>query len=121
MVRRLTVSLMLLACLLGIIQPALACVSQADCCHAGCGQPIHPGAGSVAISDCCATDAVSSSVSITTQPRHALGQTFGSLVITAGPAHFQSAVQPGVPPRLTELSCAVDPSPIYLRTARLRL
>lgn len=120
MVRRLTVSLMLLACLLGMIQPAVACVSQSDCCTAGCGQPTHfP--GWVAISDCCATPAVSPSVSITAPQRHALHQVSGSPVLTAQHANFQRATYLGVARRLTADASAVDQSGIYLRTARLRL
>ena len=121
MVRRLTVSLIVLACLLGMVQPALACVSQSDCCPAGCGQPTHRSAAWVEISDCCATAAVNPSVSITAQQRHALDQTSGSPVLTAGPLDFQASAHPSVPPRLTANASALDQSHTYLRTARLRL
>lgn len=121
MVRRLTVSLMLLTCLLGMIQPALACVAPTDCCSTGCGRPMHPGAGWVETSDCCATAAVVSSVSITAQARHALDPASGSPAVTAGPADLQLARYPNVLARLPATQSPVDQSHIYLRTARLRL
>lgn len=120
-VRRLTVSLMLLACLLGIIQPAVACVSQSDCCQSVCGQPIHSGTGWVQVSECCATAAVGSSVSIAAQPRQALEHASVFPATIARPADFQLSVDSLIPARPTATAAPVDESRIYLRTARLRL
>ena len=120
-VRRLTVSLTLLACLLGIIQSALACVPQGDCCQSGCGQPVQASAAWGELFTCCATAAVGTSVSITAEPRGALQQASGPPALSVRPADFRLPLRSAISAQPTASASAVDESRIYLRTARLRL
>jgi hypothetical protein len=119
--RRLTVSLTLLACLLGIVQPALACVSQSDCCQSGCGQPVHSGAGWIEVVDCCVTAAVGSSVSIAAQPRGVLQQASGFPALSVRLVDLQLSLDSTNSARAITTASAVNGSRTYLRTARLRL
>jgi hypothetical protein len=113
---------MLLACLLGIVEPALACVSPSDCCSSGCnGQP-QPGSGGVRLEECCGLQAtLGASLSIAPQTGQALNVAGGSpaFIALAGPVLL-------VPTRekLTAQAATTfrsDQSLTYLRTARLRL
>lgn len=119
--RRLIASILLVAWLLGTVQPAFACVSPSHCCLSDCNGQMSPGSvwnGD----DCCAIRAaVVAWVSLAPQFRHTLDGAGGS------PAFIDSAadLQP-VPPRETPVprpatGAATDRSLTYLRTARLRL
>lgn len=122
MVRRLAASLMLLACLLGIVQPALACVSRPDCCSSGCSTQAQPGLANAALDDCCGIQpAVGASVSLAPQPRHALNVAGGSPTPAAPVVDLQPRPQQTIlaPPSATRPP--TDQSLTYLRTARLRL
>ena len=119
---RLVAALMLLACLLGIAEPALACVSASHCCSSGCnGQP-QPGSGGVRLEECCGLQAtLGASLSIAPQTGQALNVAGGSpaFIALAGPVLL-------VPTRekLTAQAATTfrsDQSLTYLRTARLRL
>ena len=123
MVRRLAAVLMLLACFLGTVQPAFACVSRSDCCPSGCSDQASFGPGWVQWSDCCAVQApVGTSISTAPHSRQALNVAVGSpaLVTLADdplrlvPVHEIRAGQAASTSR-------PDQSLTYLRTARLRL
>ena len=121
-VRRLAASLMLLACFLGIVQPALACVSRPDCCSSGCSTQAQPGLADAALDDCCAIQAaVGASVSLAPQPRHALGVVGGSPTPVAPVVDLQLRPQRDIPARPSATRYPTDQSLTYLRTARLRL
>ena len=123
MVRRLAVSLILLACILGVLEPAFACVSSSECCPDGCSGQTQQGSGWVEMAGCCAIQApVAASFSIAPQSREALNVTGSS------PALVTLADDPLrlVPTREIRTAQAAstsrsDQSLTYLRTARLRL
>jgi hypothetical protein len=121
-VRRLIASIVLVACLLGIVQPAFACVSPPDCCLSDCAGRMPPGSGWVGRDDCCAIRAaVAAWVSLAPQSRQPLDVAGGSPAFIALAADLQP-----VPPRETPVprpatGAATDQSLTYLRTARLRL
>jgi hypothetical protein len=120
--RRLGASLMLLACLLGMVQPALACVPRSDCCTSGCSARTQPGLAESALDDCCAIQAaVGASVSPAPHPRHGLNVTGGSPAFIAPAADLQPRPPRnlGAPPLTTR--SPTDQSLTYLRTGRLRL
>jgi len=124
--RRLIASIVVLACLLGTLQPAIACAnstSRTDCCPAG--SPADTGrqaAPCAQASSCCALNpAIASSVS-------AIGvrtfQDHGSVPSAA--IALPITVRVGQYLRELQTSAAQTPDPInesltYLRTARLRL
>ena len=128
MVRRLIASMVVLACLLGILKPAIACadcVSRTDCCPAGssadCGAQMRGTSPCAQASSCCALRAaISPSVSalgIRATQGHASGPSAIALPVT---------VRVGQYPRELQTPTAQIPDPInesltYLRTARLRL
>ena len=127
--RRLIASMVVLACLLGIVQPAIACancISRTDCCPAGSpasgGERMHPAAPCAQVSSCCILSAaIAPSVSaIGVRTSH--DQASGYSAAIALPATV------GMAQHLRELQTAgakvPDPaneSLTYLRTARLRL
>src|SRR5262245_19569113 len=83
--RRLIVSMTLVACLVGIVQPALAC----DCCPKGSapGCVEQSAAGGITTEECCAAGAtLASSPWITAQTRQAADQAAGSPALFAAPA-----------------------------------
>ena len=121
-VRRLIASIVLVACLLGIVQPAFACVSPSNCCLSDCDGQMPPGSGWDGKDDCCAIRAaVTASVSLAPQLRQKLDGAGGS------PASITVAADPQpAPPRETPVprpstGAAIDQSLTYLHTARLRL
>jgi len=122
-VRRLGASLMLLACLLGIVQPAFACALSADCCQSGCTEPKPPGSGGVALEGCCVTQAaVGAPASLSPQARHALdGGADGSAAVIASADDFQAVPQREIGAARLAIRVATDKSLTYLLTARLRL
>ena len=125
MVRRLIASLVLVACLLGTVQPALACAhaaSRTDCCPTGSsGERLRPTAPSIEAYGCCAQPAaVTPSVSVVrarTVQGHA--STSPGAVDLTWVAVGQHVAAVRTPPAL--ISYHVDESLTYLRTARLRL
>jgi hypothetical protein len=117
---------LLLACLLGILQPAFACASRYDCCPpaapSGCGQAIRPADAGLETPDCCATRAfVAYSVSIIAQPRYAPDHAYNfpatPPILTVLPVPTDVVA----PARLVLTSHRLDESLTYLYTARLRL
>lgn len=129
MVRRLMASMVLVACLLGIVQPTLAytnCASRTDCCPAGsptgCAEQLCLASPCVQPGSCCAERATSTPSVSAVRPRTA--QAHGS-----GPSPA-NALPPGLPvgqhPRElrtqpAQIPAHVNQSLTYLRTARLRL
>ena len=127
--RRPIASLVVVACLLGIVQPAIACAagaSRTDCCPAGSpassGDQMRPASPALEAFSCCALPAaVTPSVSaVRTRTTHA--HTSGSTAI------FDLPMQDLVGPRLSALQAPpalipyyANESQTYLRTARLRL
>jgi hypothetical protein len=127
--RRLIASLVVVACLLGIVQPALACAngaSRSDCCPAGSpahgGDQMRPAFPSLEGYSCCALPAaVAPSVwAVRTRTTHALAS--GSTAMVDLPTQdlvgqHLSALQTS--PAL--IPYYANESQTYLRTARLRL
>lgn len=129
MFRRLTASLVLVACLLGIVQPALACANAAlrtDCCPAGASggsdQRIHSNSPAIDASDCCAVrTGITPSVSAIrgrTDQSHASGSPTAVDLPTMAPfgQHLPALRAPAV-----QVPGHLDQSLTFLRTARLRL
>jgi len=128
-VRRLIASLVLVACLLGIVQPALAytnCASRTDCCPAGspasCLEQLCLASPCVQAGSCCALRAASAPSVSAVRPRTAHGH---ASRVSAG-----IALPPGLPvgqrppelrPPPAQVPAHVNQSLTYLRTARLRL
>jgi hypothetical protein len=124
--RRLIASILILACLLGTVQPAIACAnstSRTDCCPAG--SPADTGHQAApcaqAISCCALRPAIASSVSAigarTSQDHGSVSSAAIALPVTVRVRHYLPELQ---------TSPAQTPDPInesltYLRTARLRL
>jgi hypothetical protein len=120
---RLVAALTLLACLLGIFQPALAYAPVSDCCSSDCnGQP-QAGSSWVEISGCCAIQApAAASLSIAPQTRQALNITGGSpALITLADDPLRLVPAPEVQAAHAATRLDTGQSLIYLRTARLRL
>jgi hypothetical protein len=124
-VRRLFASMVLLACLLGIVQPALACAdcaSRTDCpagSTPGCDLPASPCAQAISCCEMGATVAPSvSAIAARTTEGHELRSSAASIPPT-GLRVAQSLQQLRTP--LTRVPDPTDQSQTYLRTARLRL
>jgi hypothetical protein len=126
--RRLIASLVVVACLLGIVQPALACAngaSRTDCCpagSAGAGDQNRPASPSLEAYSCCALPAaVTPSVSaVRTRTTHAHAS--GSTAMVDLPTRdlvdqHLSALQTS----RALIPYYANESQTYLRTARLRL
>lgn len=124
MVRRLFTTLILSVCLLGVVQPTLACGPGTDCCPRGsasvCIEP--PTVPRVSADDCCAAKpTLAASSWVVAQPRKSSDPTVASPALFGPPADVlaaQSALQV-TPLFLTEYRA--DASLTYLHTARLRL
>ena len=122
MIRRLAASLLVLVCLFGAVQPALACVSPSDCCPAGCSGLTQPAADWIGMSDCCALQApIGASVSLAPQTRHALNVAGGSPAFTAPAGPLQLVATREIGAARAETASRTNQSLTYLRTARLRL
>jgi hypothetical protein len=118
--------LLLLACLLGILQPAFACAPMHECCppaaHSGCGEAIRQADAGLEAANCCATYAfVAYSGSIVAQPRYALDHIYNSPATLRIRPVLPVAMDGAVPTRLTLTAHRRDESLTYLHTARLRL
>jgi hypothetical protein len=121
-VRRLIASIVLVACLLGIVQPAFACVSHSDCCLSDCDGQMPPGSGWDGKDDCCAIRAaVAACVSLAPPSRHTLDGTGGSPAIIGSAADLQPVPPCETPVPRPAIGVATDLSLTYLLTARLRL
>ena len=126
MFRRLIASIVILACLLGTVQPAIACANstpRTDCCPTGSpANTGHQAAPCAHASSCCAlSPAIASSVSVigarTSQDHGSVPSAAIALPVT---------VRVGQCLRELQTSVAQTPDPVnesltYLRTARLRL
>ena len=128
-VRRLIASLVLVACLLGIVQPALACANSAsrtDCCPAGspagAGERMRLASASIEAYRCCAPGVtVTPSVSAV-RTRTAQGHASGSPAVVALPTVAPVGQHlPALRAPAARVPDHVDESLTYLRTARLRL
>jgi hypothetical protein len=120
-----------LGCLLGILQPALACAAACapttDCCpagpQAGRGEQLHERAFSVQSTGCCELrPTVATSVAVIGATRDQGHPTGSSAPIAPPPTPFQIGRPPhqlGAP--AAQIPDYPDQSLTYLRTARLRL
>lgn len=123
MVRRLLAPLTLWICLLGMVQPALACALRADCCPKPSPAPYiqQTSAAAIADDDCCsARSTAASSPWVAAQPRKAPDQT------ASAPASFDFRddtllAQRPIQPASALTDYRGNESLTYLRTARLRL
>ena len=130
MVRRLFASLIVLACLLGILQPAIACAaacaSDTDCCPAGSpavsGEQVHLPSLSVQASSCCELRAAIATSVSAIGSRTDQGHGSESSAAIALPTVFRvgRAAQELRAPA-AQIPHHLDESLRYLRTARLRL
>ena len=128
MFRRLTASLVLLACLLGIVQPALACANAAwrtDCCPGGStggtDQRMHPPSPGMDAHSCCTLRAAVTPSPSTIRGRTDQGQASAppaavDLPTMAPFGHLLALRAPVV-----QLPDHLNKSLTYLHTARLRL
>src|SRR2546430_11332796 len=100
-VRRLIASLVLVACLLGIVQPALACANSAsrtDCCPAGlpagAGEQMRPASASIEAYGCCALRAAISPSVAAVRARTAQGHASGSPAVDRKSTRLNSSHSP---------------------------
>ena len=123
MVRRFAAVLMLLACLLGTVQPVVACVSHSDCCPSGCTDQVSLGSSWLEWSDCCAVQApVGTSLSIAPHSRQALNVAVGSpVLVTLADDPLRLVPAREIRAAQAASTSRPDQSLTYLRTARLRL
>jgi hypothetical protein len=128
-VRRLIASLVVLACLLGIVRPAIDCsncVSRTDCCPAGsatdCGAQIRSASHCAQATHCCALRATVapslSLIGVRVPQGHASGFPAATLLATM-PTVGRPLLNLRTP--VAFIPIHVDESLTYLRTARLRL
>jgi hypothetical protein len=124
--RRLIASIVVLACLLGTVQPAIACAnstSRTDCCPAGSPADTgHQAAPCAQASGCCAlSPAIASSVSAigvrTSQDHGCVSSAAIALPITVRMGQYLRELQTSA----TQTPDHINDSLTYLRTARLRL
>jgi hypothetical protein len=128
-VRRLIASMVLVACLLGIVQPALAytnCASRTDCCPAGspagCAEQLCLASPCVEAGSCCALRAASTPSVSAVRPRTASEHASGVSPAIAPPTVVpvgQHLPELRVP--VVQIPDHVNQSLTYLLTARLRL
>ena len=129
MVRRLIASLVLVACLLGIVQPALACAdgaSRTDCCPAGspagAGEQTCRASPSIEAYRCCALGVTATSSVSAVRTRTAQGHASASAAVVAPPTAVALGQHiPALRTPAARVPDHVDESLTYLRTARLRL
>lgn len=127
--RRLIASLVIVASLLGIVQPALACancVSRTDCCPAGspsgCSESGHQAASCAHTNSCCAlsTTVAPSVLAVKARTPHAHVATSSAAI--GLPTMFGLGREPTEPRTLAaRIPDPINESLTYLRTARLRL
>jgi hypothetical protein len=128
-IRRLIASMVLVACLLGIVQPALAytnCASRTDCCPAGspagCAEQLCLASPCVQAGSCCALPAASTPSVSAVRPRTVQGHASGVSPAIALPTvvpigqHLPELRMPAA-----QIPDHVNQSLTYLLTARLRL
>lgn len=124
MVRRLFTTLTLWTCLLGMIQPTLACGLGTDCCPKGSAstQIEQTTLQAAADDSCCAAQpALASSPSVVAQPRKALNWDAGSPSLLTAPIAITVARSVLHVASLVLTDYRGDFSLTYLHTARLRL
>jgi hypothetical protein len=124
LVRRLITTLMLWACLLGVIQPTLACGPGTDCCPKGSASTCaeRTTAPAVAADSCCASrPALASYPSVVAQPRKSLDRAAGFPSLLTAPAAVPIARSVLQVAPLAHADYRGDFSLTYLHTARLRL
>ncbi len=129
MVRRLITSLVLVACLLGIVQPTFACVtgaSRTDCCparsSAGAGEQLRQTAPSIEAYSCCALPTAVTPSVLGVRARPAQWHASGSPAVVDLPTGYLVDQYPSAQRRPTALvPYHADESQTYLLTARLRL
>jgi hypothetical protein len=119
-------SLTIWLCLLGMIQPALACAPVPDgCCPQG--TPArgieHATIPAASATDdcCCARQVLTSSVRVAAQPRKAPDQSSSPPASPGAPAGALIAQLPNEAAPLAHADYRGNESLTYLRTARLRL
>jgi hypothetical protein len=128
-VRRLIASLVLVACLLGIVQPALACANNAsrtDCCPAGAsagsGERMCPASPSIEAYGCCALPAAGTSSVAAVRARAPQGHASGSPVALDVPMGVPLGQHLSAPrTAAAPIRYHANESLTYLLTARLRL
>jgi hypothetical protein len=127
--RRLIAALVVVASLLGIVEPAIACatcVSRTDCCLAGspsgCSESGQQAASCTQAIGCCGlSTAVASSV-LAIKARTSQGHVSASSAAIALPIMAGLGQQPAQPRTLAaRIPDPINESLTYLRTARLRL
>lgn len=125
--RRFLASLLLWTSLLGIVQPAFACASQADCCQGGatggCGGQPHPAISPAGTDNCCAvSDNTPTTASIPARPDQSQPHSSSAPVAAdLTPAQIRSDARGSTPLPRPIRHTVFDQSLTYLRTARLRL
>ena len=124
MVRRLFITLILWTCLLGMIQPTLACGLGTDCCPKGSASTHVQQATLSAVEDascCTAQPALASSPLVVAQPRKALDRAAGSPSLFVAPATVPTSRSVPYVASIVLTDFRGDSSLTYLHTARLRL
>jgi hypothetical protein len=126
--RRLIASLVVLACLLGIVQPAIACatcVSQTDCCPAGSpsgwNETGHQAAPCTEASGGCALSTIVAPSVLAIKARSPQGHVSAFPAAIALPTMVGLGRQPEPGTLAARIPDPVNESLTYLRTARLRL
>jgi hypothetical protein len=126
LVRRLITCLTVWICLLGMIQPALACAPSGDCCPKG--SPAADSVGNATVPAaiavdgcCCAHQAITTSPWVAAHPRKALDQGAGPPASIAASIDLLVAQLPTRAAPLLLTNYRRNESLTYLRTARLRL
>jgi len=127
-VRRLIASMALLACLVGTVQPVIACAScsvRTDCCPtgspAGGSEQRHQTSPGAQASDCCALSAAITPSVSAVGARTPQGHASGSSAAIALPAVIRAGQRLPEPPTSAAKIAPLDQTLTYLRTARLRL
>jgi hypothetical protein len=124
-IRRLIASMIVVACLLSIVQPAIACANcvSTDCCPAGSSDQRRPASPDTQARACCALGAalapsLSALGARTLEGRHASASSPG-IALPAGA--WVASCLGDCRTRVAQVSNPINESLIYLLTARLRL
>jgi hypothetical protein len=127
-VRRLIAALVVVASLLGIVQPAIACancVSRTDCCPAGslpgCSESGYQAASCTQTSSCCALSTTVAPSVLAVKARTPQAHVSASSSAIALPTMVGLGQQPEPRTLAARIPDHFNESLTYLRTARLRL
>jgi hypothetical protein len=127
-VRRLIAALVVVASLLGIVQPAIACatcVSRTDCCPAGsppgCSESGFQAASCTQTSSCCALSTTAAPSVLAVKARTPQAHVSASSVAIALPTMVGLGQLPEPRTLAARIPDHFNESLTYLRTARLRL